>query len=633
MAASIQFSAGIDLAAFQRGAAKMQATMARVSARVRNISAAAFTAAGATAVLAFTQIARAAGSAGRQVTGALALGDSLDELSARTGIGAGKLYLLQNAFKLNGVEAEKVGATINKMQRALAEAADGSKAAVQAFDNIGLGAQGLLALAPDQQFLRIAESISSIADPGRRAQAALAIFGGGGGELMALFQQGAIASATSGLQGAAAVLDRSAGSFGTTSDRLEKAGARFQGFWIGLADSALGGINGALERIEGTDFLAKGQAVGAMVADTIRLAMQVPGYLRAAGNFLASGITSAIGYAAQLANILWDAAARFGDALAAAWHAGASGVSQIAAGLMALPLQLAEKISTSLEWAFQKALEFFGNAFFDLVAAIGAALEFALRKASNAVVSVMPERLKKWMGVSAVKDKSFAEISAANKASLAGNKTGYAAESFADISARNQGKIREMLPGYTAMIDGVWGAAKDSADAAEAAWERATGKTRDLVDPATIAAFHSAAKDLGATAVAEWKNAATPPAAPSQPGLAAPAAPPDKWARFRKFSTFKGPSDLSTRGIDPETMTFRSLKMGESRNMRTGLITPRVAGLGGGPKYLSPEEKQAAKEKKMIERAEAEKRKSIQGTNDRLDTLIKSQQAVEAALA
>ena len=51
------------------------------------------------------------------IKGAADMGGQLSDLSARTGIAAGKLAILQRAFEDNGVSGDQVGTVINKLQK------------------------------------------------------------------------------------------------------------------------------------------------------------------------------------------------------------------------------------------------------------------------------------------------------------------------------------------------------------------------------------------------------------------------------------------------------------------------------------------------------------------------------------
>jgi len=64
---------------------------------------------------------------------ALNMGGRLNDLADRTGIAVDKVLLLERAFQNAGVGADSLGPIINKMQKALVDAEDGTSKAAYAF--------------------------------------------------------------------------------------------------------------------------------------------------------------------------------------------------------------------------------------------------------------------------------------------------------------------------------------------------------------------------------------------------------------------------------------------------------------------------------------------------------------------
>ena len=115
-------------------------------------------------------------------------GDQLDEMSARTGMSVEALSELKYAATVSGARIEDVEVCVRKMQKAVVSAADGSKSASEALDKLGLSAEQLSGLSPEQQFLAIAKSLKGISDPSERAAAAMAILGRSGTALLPMIQ-------------------------------------------------------------------------------------------------------------------------------------------------------------------------------------------------------------------------------------------------------------------------------------------------------------------------------------------------------------------------------------------------------------------------------------------------------------
>jgi hypothetical protein len=119
------------------------------------------------------------------------IGDSLDEMSARTGVSVETLSELGYAAELAGGDLETLEAGLRKMQRTIGDAATGSESAVEALSRLGLSVEDVLKLNPEQQFKLIADRLSKISDPTLRAALAMEVFGKTGTRLLPLIQDGA----------------------------------------------------------------------------------------------------------------------------------------------------------------------------------------------------------------------------------------------------------------------------------------------------------------------------------------------------------------------------------------------------------------------------------------------------------
>jgi hypothetical protein len=116
--------------------------------------------------------------------------DSLNDLSARTGIGVESLQGYSLAAKMAGVDTEQFGVAIQKLAVNIGKANAGD-----AFDKslrgIGLSVAELKALAPEQQFSAIGDAIAQLPTVADRAAAAVQVFGKQGAALAPLFREGA----------------------------------------------------------------------------------------------------------------------------------------------------------------------------------------------------------------------------------------------------------------------------------------------------------------------------------------------------------------------------------------------------------------------------------------------------------
>ena len=240
-----------------------------------------------------TLVAGAAIVAGTKA--ALDFGGQISDLSARTGIAAGELMVMGQAFKNNGLSIEAVGPVVNRLQKALAGVNEDGQATSNIFGRLGLDMEALQGATPDEQFRRVGAAISGLADPAERTAAAMAIFGRSGGELMALFNSpDAFGQAAKEVGAQAAIMDRNAALFDDISDKLALAGLKIQGFFVGFADQVAPVIQPLLDWFAGQDLAAQGQAFGKSIATAVQLLIDAPRSMEDAFALLALGFVNDI---------------------------------------------------------------------------------------------------------------------------------------------------------------------------------------------------------------------------------------------------------------------------------------------------------------------------------------------------
>ena len=154
-------------------------------------------------VLAFGSFMRSAGAvtigAGAAVLAPLAgavthftsFGETLEKMSAKTGMSVEFLSKLAHAAQQSGTSLEEADAFIKKMSKNLFEASDAGSEARKTLEMIGLSIDELQAMNPEQRFLAIADALSKVSDAGDRSALMQAIGGRGGRELAKLFDGGA----------------------------------------------------------------------------------------------------------------------------------------------------------------------------------------------------------------------------------------------------------------------------------------------------------------------------------------------------------------------------------------------------------------------------------------------------------
>lgn len=169
---------------------------------------------------------------------ALDLGGRLEDLSSRTGETAGNLLLLERAFDNSGIGADKVGSSINKLQKFMSDANTGTEKNMEVLDQLGVSYTQLAQLTPTEQLRLLAERINSIESPTERAATAMKIFGKSGGELLPLLQNfsGEITNAKDELGSMTGIMDEKSGVFDTVSDKITIIKGKFMEFAAGILD-------------------------------------------------------------------------------------------------------------------------------------------------------------------------------------------------------------------------------------------------------------------------------------------------------------------------------------------------------------------------------------------------------------
>jgi hypothetical protein len=193
-----------------------------------------------------------------QFSQALDLGGRLEDLSSRTGETAGNLLLLERAFDNSGIGADKVGSSINKLQKFMSDANSGTDKNIKAIKDLGLTYSMLTELSPTEQLGLLAERINGISSPTERAAMAMKIFGKSGGEILPLLQNfsGEIGNARGELGSMVDIMNQRSAVFDTVSDKIAVIKGKFMEFAAGILDKAAP----ALEII--TTMLSKIDAAG-----------------------------------------------------------------------------------------------------------------------------------------------------------------------------------------------------------------------------------------------------------------------------------------------------------------------------------------------------------------------------------
>ena len=221
----------------------------------------------------------------RGFSDALDLGGRLSELSARTGEAAGKLLVLETAFKNSGLEASQVGQVINKLQNFMQDAANGGEKQTKVMRDLGITMADLAGKTPSEQMEVFAKNIAAIEDPTQRAATASEVFGEKlGGKLLPLLVDfsGNIEDARSKVGSLEQVMNENADTFDKFSESIDTVNGKVMSFSAGVLSetvSALQDLGSIMEEVNASG-LGKfiGQLLVPAIEDlvkTIKLANQV----------------------------------------------------------------------------------------------------------------------------------------------------------------------------------------------------------------------------------------------------------------------------------------------------------------------------------------------------------------------
>lgn len=114
---------------------------------------------------------------------------NLELLSQKTGIAIDTLAGIQHVSEAAGVQFDEVSTALTRLARAQVLAIEGGKQQVAAFERIGISANELKALSPEQLFYRVADAMANSSSHAAAAASAFALLGRGGAALIPIFQQ------------------------------------------------------------------------------------------------------------------------------------------------------------------------------------------------------------------------------------------------------------------------------------------------------------------------------------------------------------------------------------------------------------------------------------------------------------
>jgi phage-related protein len=150
------------------------------------------------------------------------LGNTADKL----GTSFEFVQVLDEAARRSGTSIDTVSAAFGRLQKSVTGVDEESKAAAAALGTIGVTAEELQALSPEEQYKLIGERLSEIEDPAKRSATATQLFGKSGAELLPFFNN---------LGGAADDMARFSATISSVDrTRIDNLGAAFDAVFVSL---------------------------------------------------------------------------------------------------------------------------------------------------------------------------------------------------------------------------------------------------------------------------------------------------------------------------------------------------------------------------------------------------------------
>ncbi len=119
------------------------------------------------------------------------MGDEVAKMAKRTGVSVETLSELRFVASQTGTEFATLENAFRKMQRSIYDAGRGLSTQTDALEDLGLKFKDLDGLSPEDQFKLLADRISQVEDPTRKAAIAMSLFGRTGTNLLPMFTSGA----------------------------------------------------------------------------------------------------------------------------------------------------------------------------------------------------------------------------------------------------------------------------------------------------------------------------------------------------------------------------------------------------------------------------------------------------------
>ncbi len=118
------------------------------------------------------------------------LGDDVAKTGDKIGIGLGPLQELRYAAERSGVATQKFDSSMERFVKRMGEATKGTGAAKKAYQELGLSAENLSQLTPEDSLARVADRLSSVENQSQRVALAAQLFGREGVAMVNMMKDG-----------------------------------------------------------------------------------------------------------------------------------------------------------------------------------------------------------------------------------------------------------------------------------------------------------------------------------------------------------------------------------------------------------------------------------------------------------
>lgn len=192
------------------------------------------------------------------------LSGDLSDIASRTGLASGEVLLLQQAFKLAGMEVGTLEPAIGRLNRSIAEGIDGNRTYSNAFDKIGLSAKELMKLPAQERFLAVGSAIAKLDNVVDQTQVSMQLFSRQGQSLLTLFKDASIIEkAKNNIGNLGTIMSRNSGIFDEISDSFDSLKLKSTQFFAGLLDLTEPTVRAILNKFNSADFTGMGRNIGA----------------------------------------------------------------------------------------------------------------------------------------------------------------------------------------------------------------------------------------------------------------------------------------------------------------------------------------------------------------------------------